>query len=102
MQHRKNTPYCSEENGKIERFHRTLNQKSIQFYWYPSDSIEDLEYKLQLFLQYYNYQKKHRGLGMNRLTPFQKLNLLAFKSHLFSSQNVNLTLQYNKISLKKD
>ena len=23
--HRRNTPYCPEENGKIERFHRTLN-----------------------------------------------------------------------------
>jgi putative transposase len=95
--HRKNTPYCPEENGKIERFHGTLNQQSIQYYWYPSDSLDDLQYKLELFLQYYNYKKRHRGLGMNGLTPFQKLNLLAFKSHFFSSQNVNLTLQCNKI-----
>jgi transposase InsO family protein len=100
IEHRKNTPYCPEENGKIERFHGTLNQKSIQYYWYPSDSLDDLQYKLQLFLHYYNYQKKHRGLGMHTLTPFQKLSLLAFFPHLFSSQNVNLTLQCNK-SCKK-
>ena len=25
--HRRNTPYCPEENCKIERFHRTLNEK---------------------------------------------------------------------------
>ena len=29
--HRKNTPYCPEENGKIERFHGTLNQKAFRY-----------------------------------------------------------------------
>lgn len=95
IEHRKNTPYCPEENGKIERFHGTLNQKAIQYYWYPSDSIETLQYKLSLFLHYYNYQKKHRGLHMHGLTPHQKLQILAFFPFTFSSQNVNLTLQYN-------
>lgn len=95
IEHRKNTPYCPEENGKIERFHGTMNQKAIQYYWFPSDPLETLNYKVQLFLQYYNFQKRHRGLGMHGLTPFQKLNLLAFNPSIFSSQNVNLTLQYN-------
>jgi len=86
--HRKNTPYCPEENGKIERFHRTLNEKSIQYYWFPSDSIQTLEYKLRLFLQWYNFSKRHRGLFMNNKTPFQKLLEL-------SSLSVNLSLQCN-------
>jgi transposase InsO family protein len=86
---RKNTPYCPEENGKIERFHGTLNQKSISISWRNTDSFSDLEYKLAQFLHYYNYRKRHRGLGMNGLTPFQKIILVAF------SQNVNLTLQCN-------
>jgi transposase InsO family protein len=94
--HRTNTPYCPEENGKIERFHGTLKQQSVQYYWYPSDTLETLEYKLQSFLHYYNFQKRHRGLGMNGLTPYQKLSLLAFSPKLFSEQNVNLTLQCNK------
>jgi transposase InsO family protein len=84
IEHRKNTPYCPEENGKIERFHSTLTQKAFRFGFYPDEPLEDMQYKLNLFLQYYNYRKKHRGLNMNGLTPMQKLNELA---------SVNLTLQ---------
>lgn len=84
--HRKNTPYCPEENGKIERFHGTLNQKALQYGFSPNDSIDQMQYKLSLFMYYYNFQKKHRGLGMNGLTPIQRLNEL---------KSVNLTLQYH-------
>ena len=69
---RLNTPYCPEENGKIERFHRTLNEKCIVG-MYPSDQLDTLQYKLSLFLQYYNWQKRHRGLGMEGMTPMQKI-----------------------------
>ena len=91
IEHRKNTPYCPEENGKIERFHGTLQQKSIRISWKNTDSFEELQYKLKQFLQYYNFRKRHRGLGMNGLTPFQKLALVTL------SKNVNLTLQCNKV-----
>ncbi len=87
---RRNTPYCPEENGKIERFHQTLNQKSISISWENTDSFSDLEYKLAQFLHYYNHRKRHRGLGMNGMTPFQKIIFVSL------SQNVNLTLQCNK------
>ena len=56
----------------------------------PQDSLETLQYKLQSFLHWYNYEKRHRGLGMDGLTPFQKLLQLALK-------NVDLTLQCNKV-----
>jgi len=42
---------------------------------------------LNLFMHYYNYQKKHRGLGMDGKTPMERLNELA---------SVNLTLQCHK------
>jgi len=84
IEHRKNTPYCPEENGKIERFHGTLNQKALRYGFPPSESLDSMQYKLNLFMHYYNYQKKHRGLGMNGLTPMQKLNEL---------KSVNLSLQ---------
>lgn len=87
--YRNNTPYCPEENGKIERFHRTLNEKALRWGFYPKDTLDEMQYKLSLFLNYYNYQKKHRGLGMNGLTPMERLNELA---------SVNLTLQcYNAL-----
>lgn len=90
--HRKNTPYCPEENGKIERFHGTLNQKAFRYGFYPDQTIDQMQYRLNLFMHYYNYQKKHRGLGMDGKTPMEKLNEMA---------SVNLTLQchnYVKIS----
>jgi len=87
IEYRNNTPYCPEENGKIERFHRTLNEKALRWGFYPKDSLDTMQYKLSLFLHYYNYQKKHRGLGMHGLTPIERLQELA---------SVNLTLQcYN-------
>lgn len=84
IKHRLNTAYCPEENGKIERFHQTLNQKALQWNFYPRDTLDEMQYKLNLFLHYYNYQKRHRGLGMDGLTPMQKLDKL---------KSVNLTLQ---------
>ena len=86
--HRKNTPYCPEENGKIERFHGTLNQKALRYGFRPNESLDNMQYKLNLFMHYYNYQKKHRGLGMDGLTPMERLNELA---------SVNLTLQCHNI-----
>ena len=84
IKHCMNTPYCSEENGKIERFHRTLNEKGLRFGFLPSDSLETMQYKLTLFLYYYNQRKKHRGLGMDGVTPIERLKELG---------GVNLTLQ---------
>ena len=84
IEHRRNTPYCPEENGKIERFHRTLNQKALRYGFSPSLSLEAMQYQLSLFLYYYNFEKRHRGLGMNGMTPMQKLHERA---------SVNLTLQ---------
>lgn len=84
---RKNTPYCPEENGKIERFHKTLNEKFLKFGCTPKDSLETLQYKLNLFLYSYNFEKKHRGLGMEGRTPVERLQSLV---------GVNLTLQWYK------
>lgn len=84
---RNNTPYCPEENGKIERFHRTLKEKGIRRFFKAEDSLETMQYRLNLFLHYYNYRKKHRGLGMNGKTPMERLEELA---------RVNLTLQCYK------
>jgi len=87
INYRKNTPYCPEENGKIERFHGTLNQKALRYGFFPNQTLDQMQYRLNLFMHYYNYEKRHRGLGMNGLTPIQRLNELA---------SVNLTLQYHK------
>ncbi len=84
IEHRMNTPYCPEENGKIERFHRTLNEKALRFGFRPSQSLDEMQYQLNLFLYYYNHRKRHRGLGMGGATPVERLRELG---------SVNLTLQ---------
>ena len=70
--HRRNTVGCPEQNGKIERFHQTI-KRAFRYGIPYNSSIDDLQYKLILFLQYYNNTKKHRGLGMNGMTPREKL-----------------------------
>lgn len=82
--HRRNTPYCPEENGKIERFHRTLNEKGLRFGFMSDEPLETMQYRLNLFLQYYNNERRHRGLGMDGMTPMEKL---------WKCASVNLTLQ---------
>jgi len=84
IEQRKNTPYCPEEIGKIERFHRTLNEKCLRFGFNPYLSHDEFQYKLNLFLHYYNFKRKHRGLGMDGVTPFERLKKLS---------TVTLTLQ---------
>ena len=81
--HRKNTPGCPEQNGKIERFHQTL-KRAFKYQIPFNSSIDDMQYKLTLFMHYYNNQKRHRGLGMHGLTPMQKLE---------ECKSVTLTLQ---------
>jgi len=68
-----NPPYSPEKNGKIERFHKTLKR---EFFW-PQCSFFDpkasMQYKLNLWLHHYNYQRRHGGYKMNRMTPAQKI-----------------------------
>jgi len=85
---RNNTPHCSEENGKKERFYKTLNERGLRHGFLPSDSLDQMQYRLSLFLHYYNFEKKYRGLGMDGMTLFEKLQEKA---------SVALTMQQYKV-----
>lgn len=75
--HRRNTPYCPEEDGKIERFNQTFKRKCIRYGGiYPRTNMEEMQYKIALFLLYYNHKRRHRGLGMNGMTPMEKMRKL--------------------------
>jgi len=90
ISHRRNTPGCPEQNGKIERFHQTL--KRAYAYGLPYNStMDELQYRLTQFTTYYNYKKRHRGLGMHGLTPMQKLEEYALSTG--NGKSVTLTLQ---------
>jgi putative transposase len=84
IEHVKNEPYHPEHNGKIERYHRTEYEEEVRHRPYLI-SIQEANYMLTQYAQYYNYERKHRWLGMGWLTPYEKLKKCAW--------NVTLILQ---------
>lgn len=95
----KNDPYAPTQNGKIERYHRTMKYRFFYGHCSFIDDVETLEYKLQLWLQYYNNKRKHTGLGMNKLTPREKIVKVMFQElGNTCTKKVTLTLQpYNAL-----
>jgi transposase len=92
-----NDPYTPEQNGKVERFHRTLKRKFFWKYCSFNDSKEVLEYKYSQWQNYYNYKRRHGGYKMERMTPREKIA----KTMLLNISNqkpekVTLTLQQYK------
>ena len=90
-----NNPYTPKQNGKIERFHKTLKREFFWKYCSFHDSIESMQYKYNQWLSYYNTKRRHGGYGMNRMTPYQKIASTLFLSlnNINYPQNVTLTMQ---------
>lgn len=91
-----NDPYSPEQNGKIERFHRTLKQSFFWKYCSYHDSDDHIQYKLASWINEYNTRRKHYGYGMNGMTPYLKLTSSLFNSLAIQNsypQKVTLTLQ---------
>ena len=90
-----NDPYTPKQNGKIERFHKTLKREFFWKYCSFHDSVELLQYKYNQWLNHYNTKRKHSGYGMNRMTPYQKIASTLFISlnNINYPQNVTLTMQ---------
>ena len=95
---RENDPYSPQQNGKIERFHGTLKR---DFFWKHcsyEDSFEELQYKYNLWIEHYNYKRKHGGYGMNRMTPVEKIITTMLQSITFINyKKLTGTLQQNKV-----
>jgi hypothetical protein len=88
-----NDAYTPEQNGKVERFHRTIKHKFFYGCGYYDD-INLIDYRLQQWLAFYNEKRRHGGYGMNRLTPIQKLASSLFNSlYIMPVEKVTLTMQ---------
>ena len=71
--HQKNgTPYHPQTQGKVERFHQTL-QKALHTRPF-AHNIGELNQQLDDIIDYYNNHRPHRAL--NRQTPVQAYNRL--------------------------
>ena len=92
-----NDPYTPQQNGKIERFHRTLKHNFFWVYCNYADDMDTLNYKYRLWLNYYNHQRRHGGYKMNRMTPSQKIaSTMLFNTSntlIYYPQKVTGTLQ---------
>jgi transposase InsO family protein len=84
INHIKNEAYHPEHNGKVERYHGTQNKREIRK-WPYLISTHEANYMLRQRNSYYNTKRAHTGLGMDRMTPYQKLE--------FVRKNVTLILQ---------
>ena len=92
-----NDAHEPKQNGKIERFHRTIKRSFFWKYCGFYDRKELIDYKLQQWLVYYNERRRHSGYGMNRLTPIQKIASALFNSlNIIPREKVTLTMQSYK------
>ncbi len=89
IEHIKNPAYTPENNGKVERYHRTWKFEYVC--WRPyTRTLDEINYNNQLWLHYYNYERRHTWLGMNGLTPIQKLKQSIKELYYFRWANCHL------------
>jgi transposase InsO family protein len=89
IKHIRNEPYTPQHNGKIERYHGTRKRLEV-IKWTKEMDLEELNYRNKLWLYYYNTKRIHTWLGMEGLTPLQKLIIC-----IFYDESVNLSMQQN-------
>ena len=88
-----NEPYHPEQNGKVERYHRSFKQEAVWRTFSFSDSMEVIRFKLALWVSHYNNERPHGGLKMNGMTPAEKMASVYLSKSLTYSQGVTGMLQ---------
>jgi len=88
--HNKNRPYCPEHNGKVERYNRTRKESCMLPF---HGTIDHCNYLLQQWEYHYNCLRPHSGLGMDRLTPVQKM-VYSLVSEAVEKKETQLLQQY--------
>jgi transposase InsO family protein len=70
IKHSRTKPYSPQTNGKVERFHRTVDDELYKTVRFTSNA--DRAQKLKSWVRYYNNDRYH--LGIKGLTPNQRLH----------------------------
>ena len=91
------TAVLRERNGKVERMHRTLAEECYWRFGILGKSLQEMNYRQSQYLDFYNYKRRHTGMGMNNTSPFTRLTSYLKDLPLIQPPDVNLTLvQYIK------
>ncbi len=69
MTHVKTSPYYPQSNGKIERYHRTIKEKTIRAT--PPSNISEAQRQVNDFVKTYNEERLHSAIGY--VTPQDKM-----------------------------
>ena len=87
----RNPPHHPQSNGKVERFHRTLEEEC---YWRlgASPDLSETNYWLGRYLGFYNERRRHQGFGMNKQTPKQRIETYLSQEVFYQEENVYLTV----------
>jgi putative transposase len=69
MTHVKTSPYCSQSNGKFERYHKTIKGTCIRLH--TPLTLDDVYRLVADFVEHYNDKRLHSAIGY--VTPKDKL-----------------------------
>jgi hypothetical protein len=71
IRHILTAPRSPTTTGKVERFHRTLRAEFLNGKSFGS--VADAQVQLDVWVDYYNHQRPHQGIGM--VPPFERFRL---------------------------
>ena len=94
------SPFHPQTNGKIERYHRTIKGEINQV---PYDMPSELKEAIRAFIEYYNYQRYHEGLG--NVTPHdvytgRHLEIIHRRREV-KSRTLEVRKDYNRTAIKQ-
>ena len=88
-------PFHPQTNGKLERYHQTINRDVKQV---PYEMPSDLEAALAAFVAYYNYRRYHKALG--NVTPVDVLkgrrHLILLRRKEVRAKTIERRRRYNR------
>lgn len=75
-------PHCPKQNGRVERFHQTVEYEYLNYQdLYPG--LEQLREQCLLFNHKYNYQRYHRSLGYKKPGEYVSMLMQQQKGPLY-------------------
>ena len=91
----KTSPYYTQSNGKIERYHRTIKGDCIRAK--SMTSVDDARQAVAQYVQHYNTIRLHSAIGY--MTPHKKLS--GKEKELFAQRDEKLEAARERRRLRR-